>query len=310
MKVARVGPYLTGGAIAFVSAGVLVAGIMTNKPQKCEPGFYLKTTGDKATSLGTTKEFTIMECYEKGERTSSFRAFFTFEKLPSYDGTVFIKNDGRVSVIDSKEHNPLPFPKVSEDELIKKVRGKKLVIFSDDHSSTKDNERFLGIVNKLDVARVGLEFNSEAQDEMERYLASPNVENAVDFTKAVFEGGPMKGRRLVMTQFTQMVKGIEKEIFLFDAPGIASGEMVSSPEREEHIQERISQAVDDGKSAAVFIGFVHATTAPKIFNWQGDEYVEKNRSLALNLKEKYGSENVVTVDLRGCYSAYIDYCLE
>lgn len=305
MRSARFRSALIPIAGALATFGIISAGIMSNG-KKCEEGIEVRTTS--ISKQNNTEHFkaTISECYKEGFRENDF----AIEKKIEVEQSglyALIKRKGKIKLVKSREKNAHKYPTISEEGLMKKIDNKKIVLFADDHAETKDDERFTSIIKKMKVTHIGLEFSEHAQDELEIFLKTPTLDNSSILSNAILENADVKNGYI----FIDLIEKIEKlknfKIFFFDTP--ISMDSLYSETREVHMERTVSAVVENGARVALFIGFIHASTAPKIVNIENGRKIAAPKSLARRLKEKY-RDNAVTVDLRGCYSAYIDYCIE
>ena len=167
------------------------------------------------------------------------------------------------------------------------------------------------MVPRLDRTHVGFERKSEAQKELDIYAKDPSYENAKLLFLATYEGGQLEGHRQVEINLLKLIKAAGRsKVFFYDSPESSNvgPETAFSEEREGHMEQVVSDIVDSGGRVALFAGFVHASTAKRIIMTDGVEKTLFPKTLLLRLKERYG-EDAASVDLRGCFSSFIDFCL-
>ena len=129
-------------AVAIAIGGVMTAGLMAHKDMICEEGMTVKGTEPAMEPGGllSTRYF-VEECHGNGIRKSILKSSVRMTTISSRDGTSVAETKGKIEEVQRKENNARPFPKISEDALVERLRSKKVIVFGEDHMDTRDGSK-------------------------------------------------------------------------------------------------------------------------------------------------------------------------
>jgi len=249
-----------------------------------------------------------IDCYEDGKGLTYYIHASANIERETVSGSTVSKYVIRKKRVLSEHFGVETLKESDIDQIIEKTANKKIALFGEDHLDYRDGEVFASLMpqlKRIGFTRLGLEFPGKANKVVKRYMHGKISET--DFFKAF----PLSSRKVLVHEWANIFRAAKR--LKFQTFGIDS-DTIDITSREVEITRNIEDAMGGGR-IVVFIGATHLITSQKFAMFSPLAGLSSKpptffgRQTGGLLKEKYGNK-VVSINLAGCYTTYVDACLE